>query len=296
VRRPSPRAEAQVIAQERPHLRIIDPATWKAVQARLRAISAHYTKTKDGKPKGRSIPGRATPYLFSSLLYCAACGGKMVICGGSGSSSYYRCETHNKRGTCANDLSVREAVVRESLLDEIRHRLASDDGIRHARKCIAEVLGEIARETGSKRGEHRARLDKLETQIARVVDCVAEGTGGASSALRDRLRTLEREADAERRALTLAESVATKVVKLPTPDEMVRIVFDLERRLLADVGKGREELRLLFRNGRIDLIRQPGGFYVARSEILPLVLLNRTFPAETAGSGRYTASSCAGRI
>jgi hypothetical protein len=44
-------------------------------------------------------------------------------------------------------------------------------------------------------------------------------TGGPSSALRDRLRTLEREAAAERRALTLAESVSAKVVKLPTPKE-----------------------------------------------------------------------------
>jgi hypothetical protein len=72
-----------------------------------------------------------------------------------------------------------------------------------------------------------------------VVDCIAEGTGGASSALRDRLHTLEREADAERRALTLAESVATKVVKLPTPNEMVRIVFDLERRAVSSPMLGR---------------------------------------------------------
>jgi len=52
---------------------------------------------------------------------------------------YYRCEAHNKRGNCKNALSVRESIVRESLLDEIRHRLASDDGLRHARKRIAEV-------------------------------------------------------------------------------------------------------------------------------------------------------------
>jgi hypothetical protein len=77
---------------------------------------------------------------------------------------------------------------------------------------------------------------------------------------------------------------------------MVRVAFDLERRLLADVARGREELRHLFRDGRIDLIPQPGRFYVARSEILPLVLLTRQFPGETPGSVRYTASSCAGAI
>ncbi len=84
---------------------------------------------------------------------------------------------------CANALSVRESVVRESLLDEIRHRLASDEGVRYARKRIAEVLGALARETGSKQREHRARLEKVDVQIKRIVDCIAEGTGGSPSAL-----------------------------------------------------------------------------------------------------------------
>jgi hypothetical protein len=41
---------------------------------------------------------------------------------------------------------VRESVVRASLLDELRHRLASDQGFAHARKRLAERLGEIERE------------------------------------------------------------------------------------------------------------------------------------------------------
>ncbi len=62
----------------------------------------------------------------------------------------------------------------------------------------------------------------------------------------------------------------------------------------------------IFRDGRITLLPQPDGYYVARSEILPLVLL--TQPPSVADQGgrgtgaprlaahRYTASSCAGRI
>lgn len=296
IRRYRSRDESEVIRRSYPDRRIIDERLWRAVQDRLHAVFSHYSRTKEGKRKGRSIPGRSTPYLFSSLLFCGVCGGKIVISGGSGANAYYRCEAHNKRGTCRNDLSVRESVVRESLLDEIRHRLASDDGIAHARKRIAEVLGTLARETGSKRREHHARLEKLEGQIARIVDCIADGTGGPSSSLRERLRVLEREADAERRAHALAASSATKPIKLPTPKDMVRVVFDLERRLLADVTKGREELRRLFRGGRIDLVPQPDGFYVARSEILPMILLIQNSPGENPGSVRYTGSSCAGRI
>ena len=38
---------------------------------------------------------------------------------------------------------------------------------------------------------------------------------------------------------------------------MITLVYQLEARLNADVTKGREELRLLFRGGRIDLLPQP---------------------------------------
>jgi len=66
-RRPRVRTDADVIARQDEALRIVDEDTWEAVQARLRAVSAHYTKGKDGAPKGRSVPGRATRYLFSRL-------------------------------------------------------------------------------------------------------------------------------------------------------------------------------------------------------------------------------------
>ncbi|HEX4516421.1 MAG TPA: recombinase family protein, partial [Polyangiaceae bacterium] len=295
IRRYRSRDESEVIRRHYEDRRIVDEVLWKGVQDRLNAIYKSYARTKSGKPKGRALSSRYTPYLFSSLLFCGACGGKMVICGGSGGNNYYRCEAHNKRGTCKNDLSVRESVLRESLLDEIRHRLASDDGIRYARKRITEALAKLARESGETRREHRERMEKLEAQITRVVDCIAEGTGPAP-ALRDRLRVLEREADAERRAFATADAFASKPIKLPTPKEMIALIFDLDRRLMADVTRGREELRRFFRNGRIDLIPQPGRFYVARSEILPLVLLTQGEPDQNAGSVRYTGIGCAGRI
>jgi hypothetical protein len=102
------------------------------------------------------------------------------------------------------------------------------------------------------------------------------------------------------RALASAETLAARPIKLPTPQEMIRIVLDFERRLMADVARGREQLRRFFRDGRIDLIPQPSGFYVARSAILPLVLLTKPPPEEVLGGrieiSRYSASSCAGRI
>jgi hypothetical protein len=92
--------------------------------------------------------------------------------------------------------------------------------------------------------------------------------------------------------LAALERDAAAVIQLPAPDDLLQLVFDLEKRLLGDVGRGREELRRIFRDGRITFVPQPGGFYIARSEILPLVLLTPP-PSEGDQGGRYTAVSCA---
>lgn len=298
-RRPTEGANPHVF--DRPHLRIVDVDTWNAVQARLAAVSANYTRSADGKPKGRAVPGRASSYVFSSLLHCAVCGGKMVISGGS-STAYYRCQEYSKRRTCTNSKSVREDVLRTSLLEELRHRLASNDGLAYARKRIAERLGALSREQGGEIKERRRALEKTEANIAKLVDFVTQGLG--TKAISDRLKAFEREANEQRRALAALQQAAASPIKLPTPDEMLEIVLNLEKRLTANPTRGREELRRLFRDGRIDLVPQPDGFYVARSEILPLVLLT-TPPSVAVDQGgrngadqdpRYSASSCAGRI
>jgi len=106
VRHDSPEA----IVSERPELRIVDQELWEATQERLKSVHRFYTRSADGSPKGRAIPGARSAYPFSSLLCCGVCGGKMSIGGGS-KDAYYRCEGHKKRGTCDNAMSVRESVL-----------------------------------------------------------------------------------------------------------------------------------------------------------------------------------------
>jgi hypothetical protein len=261
-RRPQDRDASMVLRQDRPALRIIDDDTWNAVVARLAGVRARYTKDPGGVPKGRAVSGKATSYPFSGLLFCGVCGAPMVISGGS-SKQYYRCSDRVKRGTCTNSLSVPEDVTRASLLEELRHRLASPMGIAYARKRFAERLGELERTRKVDTAGYR-HLDMLEGQIAKLVDFIAEG--GASSAVAQRLKGLEAEADGERRKLAEMKQLAAAPIELPTPEKMLRTVFDLEQRLRTDVVKARTELARLFRGGRILLMPQPGGFYIAKSE------------------------------
>ena len=141
--------------------------------------------------------------------------------------------------------------------------------------------------------ERRSRLEKIDAQIDKLVEFIADGNGSKSVA--EKLKVLEQDAERERKALTALEKRGTTPIRLPAAEDMIKIVFDLERRLMADVPKGREELRRVFRDGRITLVPQPDGFYIARSEILPLVLLVQP-PSGADPGGRYTASSCAGEI
>lgn len=143
--------------------------------------------------------------------------------------------------------------MRTNLLDELRRRLTSSDAIAYARKRIAEKkLGTFSRNGDREQREVRARLEKTERQIEKLVDFVAEGKG--TKAVAERLEILEREAATERKALAKRDLALTK---LPTPDERMKLVFDLERRLIADVTKGREELKRVFRNGKIVLPPEP---------------------------------------
>jgi hypothetical protein len=48
-------------------------------------------------------------------------------------------------------------------------------------------------------------------------------------------------------------------IRLPSHDELMGIVFELEKRLSADTTQAREELRRIFRDGKIALLPQPDG-------------------------------------
>jgi DNA invertase Pin-like site-specific DNA recombinase len=294
-RRPTKNAAEAVMQMSRPELRIVSDALWRAVQERLAAVRRCYGPRSGASTDGYSISGRKTPYLLTGLLTCGVCGGPMQIAGGS-AAMYYRCANNVKRGTCKNKLSVREDVARQSILAELRHRLTSDQGIAHARKRIAERLGDLSRQQGVATRRYKQRVADLAQQIEQLVDAVAQGH--RSGAILARLERLEREHIEAQQALAEAERATLTPIDLPSPDRLLELAFDLEPRLRDDVTKGRELLRRIFRNGTISLVPQDG-FYIAKSEVLPLMLLTmrpetETPPGSSPNGVRYPPVSCAG--
>lgn len=263
---PVHRDAAGAIVDQREHLRIISTELWTAVQERLSFASDW-----------------AQPLPIQQLALLRRLRGQ------DGHQrrqprAYYRCEGHAKRGVCKNRLSVRERR-RTGILDELRHQVLSEQGIAYARKRLGERLGD-SREQEAELRSAKQRLDRLLHQIDKLVNFIAERRGTAAVA--EKLRGLERTADAERFRIGSLEKSSSTAVPLPAPDDLLGIVFDLEKRLLSDAARGREELQRIFRDGRITLVPQPGGVYIAGRENPPPGPTNATALRGEPGRAAYS--------
>lgn len=289
-RRPRKRPASEVLTFERPELRIIDEELWTTVQARL----AEVRKAFAGR-KNRGFTKVRGKYPLSGLLTCGVCGGSMTIVGGSGGHAYYGCTAAKKRGTCTNRLTVREGVARRRILGELKHRLTRPAAIRRLRKRVAEGLAKMNRESTSRLRDHEQRLARTRARIDKLVMAVADGLD--SESVRMTLRDLEAQARADEAAIEAIERTASQPIHLPSVDEIVGRALDLDAIMEAEPLRARAALARFFEEGRVELVPE-GDVYVAKSRVLPLVLLDpqNTSP-QPEGPGRArTMTSCAGRI
>jgi hypothetical protein len=270
--------------------RIIDETIWQRVQERLEAVSRRYTRHADGSPKGRAIPGRATTHLLSGLLVCGVCSGAMVVYGGGQGSRHYRCSDQVKRGTCKNRLGIREDVAKHRVLDALRAKLASPEGVAYVRRRVAERLGEMERTRSADLDDLLKRHSRTQGRIRGLVGFIADGDRSEAVVLG--LKDLEAQAKAEKAAIADLEDQAREPIRLPAPDEVVERVFELERLFEHDPTARREALARYFKDGQIRLEPQADGIYLAKSELLPLVILLEEAaspPPPASRRRRYTA-------
>ncbi len=155
---------------ERPELRIVDAELWAEVQARLAAIHRKYTQ----HTAERIESPKKAHYLLSGILVCDECGFPLTIYGG-GVTRYYRCNTHFAKGTCKNDLRVREEVIRADCLDAIREQIQTPQAIEYVRRKVSELLGNYTRELDRELKERRERLQRTEERIKGLVGFIADG-------------------------------------------------------------------------------------------------------------------------
>lgn len=285
-RRPRVTSSDQWVVREYPDRRIIDKVTWAEVQMRLRAVRAFYTSGTERQMR-TGLPGKRTTYPLSGLLRCGSCGGTMTIAGGS-SASYYRCANNKKRGTCTNSLSVREDVARSKILAAVRTRITSPAAVAYLRKRLSEKLGELSRGLGAEVQERESRLERTKARLGKLVLALTEGVD--SRTVRDAIKDLEAQREAEERAIDELNRQARTPVALPTPDDLVRRATDLERLLLGNPTRGREALAKLFVADGIALVPGQDGVYTARSTFFPLGVMALERELADAPSGPASAA------
>jgi hypothetical protein len=99
----------------------------------------------------------------------------------------------------------------------------------------------------------------------------------------------DRTGDIKARQVTLL----AQPVRLPSPDDLLGRVFDLERRLAGDPPIAREELRRLFDGRHLRLDPQPERHHVARGGLLPGDILAEK-EKSASGKGRFSKARVAG--
>ncbi|MQA66718.1 MAG: hypothetical protein GEU76_12605 [Alphaproteobacteria bacterium] len=141
-------------------LRIVDDATWAAVQA-LKARRAEHPAHINRRPK----------QLLSGLLRCGECGSSIVSIG----AGRIGCARRKETGTCGNTRTMTMIEVERRVLAGLKERLVAPDALAAA---LAEYRAERDRGRRDARANavrHQRQRTSLKTRIDRIIDAIADG-------------------------------------------------------------------------------------------------------------------------
>jgi hypothetical protein len=253
--------------------------------------------------ENKLIAGMLRPAQLLDLIrhFTMVCGTVMVDAGGS-SARYYRCSRASSAGACTNNRSVRGDVLERSAFEELR-RVVVDTALHdQLRARIEERLKTFSVRSDDERKRLEGELAKLDQEVERLVNFVRttdpDTNPGVCEAIRTSLEEATRKQNQIRARLRVVGDALD--VRLPTVDEILALVLDVEARIKEDPVGAREILRQLLLDGRIEMHPQPEGSYVGRSVVFPMNLKWKTrkprSAAPTGASYVVEDGSCAGRI
>jgi hypothetical protein len=185
------RPESEWVNVDAPELRIVSDEMFAAVQRRFET-----TKRVFGREGGGLATGQKR-YLFSGLLKCGICGGSIVlVCGrGRHGADRYGCAMHHQRGdaVCANALLVRRDDLEERLLTRLSDTVLREEVIDYAIAGLKEEMQKGFEELRAELGHARAQKRRIEEELARLVQAIADGQASKSlmAAIAERERELE---------------------------------------------------------------------------------------------------------
>jgi len=157
------------------------------------------------------------------------------------SATYYRCSLNRTKGMCDHATSFREDIAREEILGVIRERLLSPEGLDYVRRRIAEELRDYSKGLETELKDRRERLKRTEDTIRGLIEFIA--TGDRSEYIASTLRDLEAFTRTEKAEIAVLVQAAQEPLRLPSIEELVTEVRNLDRWLGESPEAGREKLR-----------------------------------------------------
>lgn len=154
---------------------IVSEELWKAANAKIAERSARQVR----------VPRRVDqPYLFSGLLKCQDCGGK-IIGGNAGGRRVYRC-IDRQCGSSSIRADILEPEVKEKMLDFLN---SQDDRVKMLKAFTAE-LQPIYQQSQKDEADCWARLAEVRSRQRKLIEAVELGIGDISL-VAERLRELK---------------------------------------------------------------------------------------------------------
>lgn len=162
-----------------PALRIIDEATWSAIQAR-------HEREEGVRPEKLQSRRRG---LFSGLLKCR-CGASYTVYSGG----RLMCAAHRERGdtACANSRTVSRAEVEARVLYGLKEKLLAPDLVEAYVSAYRQRMAANKASAADRRRPIERRLAEVERRIERGVEAILDGT--ATDRIKASLKALEAEA------------------------------------------------------------------------------------------------------
>lgn len=116
------RPESEWIVVPKPEWRIVSDELWHAAHAKLR-----HKKFNAQQRGGLNKSEASRRYIFSGIMYCRKCGGKINIVQATKSDPLYGCHRNRYNGTCDNELQVSQALLEDELLFALALNLESSE-------------------------------------------------------------------------------------------------------------------------------------------------------------------------
>lgn len=162
--------ESELIVYKHPNLRIIDQALWDA---------AHQVRVDRGvKVHGGHHTARATlarkKTLLSGLLRCDACGGLMTVTASARNGQRVSCSTATYRKTCDHKKTYDLNTLTAAAVDHMHKNLTDPEFVKRRAKAAVEEFAKLSKRESEERKIAQKQLDRLNVQIRRLADAIAD--------------------------------------------------------------------------------------------------------------------------